>query len=167
MSSWSCANNTWPSAKLSVYTYMFWIVVPNVWPFLFQFINTRSGCILYRVGDKLHSCFNLLISLKTLVIKFPIFIFELVPLCNDFIPSINRVLMVDSFRDSHNVFNGALSYAFVKSKNNKYNSLLVVFVFVSLVLYKTFIYGQTSISNTWLFFHFHILLNVLVTAILL
>jgi len=42
MSSWSCANNTWSSAKLSEYINVFWIGIPIGWHFLFQFLNARS-----------------------------------------------------------------------------------------------------------------------------
>jgi len=99
--------------------------------FPFQFLNTRSGYILNRVGDKLQPCLNLLVTLKSFVIGFPIFVFELEPSYNDFIASINFVFIVDLSRVSHNLFNGTLSYAFVKSINNSYNSLLVAF-FVSI-----------------------------------
>ena len=94
MSSWSCANNTWSSAKLSEYTYVFWIGRPIVWHFLFQLLNTRSRYILNWVNDKQQPCLNLLVTLKPFVIRFPIFIFELDPLYNDFIYSINLVVII-------------------------------------------------------------------------
>jgi len=68
--------------------------------------------IFLRVGDKLQPCLNPLVTLKPFVIRFPIFIFELDPLYNDFIASINIVLIVDLSRVSHNLFNGTLPYAF-------------------------------------------------------
>jgi len=73
--------------------------------------------VLNRVGDKLQPCLKPLIPLKPFVIRFQIFIFELDPLYNDFIYSINLVLIVDLSRVSHNLYNGTLSYAFVKSIN--------------------------------------------------
>jgi hypothetical protein len=59
----------------------------------------------------------------------PIFIFELDPLYNDFIASINIVLIVNLSMVSHSLFYDTLSYAFVKSVNNRCNSLLVAFFF--------------------------------------
>ena len=70
------------------------------------------------VGDKLQPCLNPLVILKPFVIRFLIFIFELDPLYNNFIASTNLVLIADLSRVSHNLFNGTLSYAFVKSINN-------------------------------------------------
>ena len=68
-------------------------------------------------------------TLKPFVIRFLIFIFELDPLYNDFIASINLALIADLSWVSHNLFNGMLSYAFVKSINNRCNSLLVALFF--------------------------------------
>jgi len=89
--------------------------VPIGWHFLFQFLNTRSKYILNTVVDKLQPCLNSLVSLKPFVIRLPIFIFQLDPFYNDFIASINLLLIVDLSRISHNLFNGTLSYVFVKS----------------------------------------------------
>jgi hypothetical protein len=159
MSSWSCANNTWSSEKLSDYTYVFWIGISIGWHFLFQFLNTHSRYVLNRVGDKLQPCFTPFGTLKPFVIRFPIFIFELDPFYNDFIASINLVLRVDLSRVSHNLFNGTLSYAFVKPINNSCNSLLVTFFFFYHLCYaENVIYARTSSSKTWLFFHLHILI---------
>ena len=94
-----------------------------------------------KVGEKLQPYLNPLVTFKPFVIRFPIFIFELDPLYNDFIASINLVLTVYLSRVSHNLFNGTLSYAFVKSTNNRYNSLLVAFFFsIICVMEKTVIY---------------------------
>jgi hypothetical protein len=41
-----------------------------------------------KVGDKLQPCLNPLLILQPLVIRFPMFIFELDPLYNDFIASL-------------------------------------------------------------------------------
>jgi hypothetical protein len=83
--------------------------IPIGWHFFFQFLSTLSRYILNRVGDKLQPCLNPLVTLKPFVIRFPTFIFELDPLYNDFIASINLVLIADSSRVSHNLFNGTLS----------------------------------------------------------
>jgi hypothetical protein len=83
---------------------------------------------LNRVGNKLQPCLNPLVTLKPFIIRFPIFIFEIDPLY-DFIAYINLVLIVDLSRVSHNLFNGTLLYAFVKSINNRCNSLLVALFF--------------------------------------
>ena len=91
-----------------------------------------------RVGDKLQPCLNPLVTLKAFVIRFPIFNFDLAPLYNDFIATINLLLKADLSRVSHNLFNGVLSYAFVKSINIKCNSLLVAFFFISFVLCRKF-----------------------------
>jgi hypothetical protein len=157
MSSWSCANNTWASAELSEYTCVFWIGIPIGWNFLFQFLNTRSRYNLNWVGDKLQPCLNPLVSLKPFVIRFPTFIFELEPLYNDFIASINLVLIDDLSRIFHNLFNGTLSYAFVKSINSRCNSLLVTLFFYHLCYAKNVIYTWPSSSKTSLFFQLHIL----------
>jgi hypothetical protein len=74
---------------------VFWIGIPIGWHFLFQFLNTLSTYILNRVGDKLQPCLNPLVTLKPFVIRFPTFIFELDPLYNDFIASINLVLITN------------------------------------------------------------------------
>jgi len=103
---------------------VFWIGVLIGWHFLFQFRNTHSRYILNRAGDKLQPCLNPLVTLKPFVIRFPIFIFELDPLYNDFIASINLVLIVDLSRVSHNYFNGTLPYAFAKSIHNSVSGFL-------------------------------------------
>jgi len=79
--------------------------------FPFPVLNTRSRYILNRVRDKLQHFLNPLVTLRPFVIRFPIFIFELDPLYNDFIASTNLVVIVDLSRVSHNLFNGTLSYA--------------------------------------------------------
>jgi len=84
----------------------------------------------------LQPCLNPLVTLKPFVIGFPIFIFELDPLYN---ASINLVLIVDLSKVSHDLFNGTLLYAFVKSINNRCNSLLAAFFFsVICVMQKMF-----------------------------
>jgi len=104
---------------------------------------------LNRVGDKLQPFLNPLVTLKPFVIRFPIFIFELDPLYNDFIASINLVLIADLSRVSHNLFNGTLLYAFVKSINNRCNSLLVAFfIFYHLGYADNAIYTCPSSSKT-------------------
>jgi hypothetical protein len=62
-----------------------------------------------KVGDKLHPCLNPLVTLKSFVIRFPIFILELDPSYNAFIASINLVLIANPSTISHNLFNGILS----------------------------------------------------------
>jgi hypothetical protein len=59
-----------------------------------------------------------LVTLKPFVISFPIFILEPDLSYNAVIASINLVLIANPSRVSHNLFNGVLSYAFVKSINN-------------------------------------------------
>jgi hypothetical protein len=90
---------------------------------LLQFLNPPSRYILHKVGDKLHPCLNPLVNFKPFVIRFPVIILELDPSYNAFIASINLVLIANSSKVSHNLFNGILSYAFVKSINNKCNFL--------------------------------------------
>ena len=109
------------------------------WCFFFQFLNTRSRYTLNKVGDRVQPCLNTLVTLKPFVIRFPIFIFELDPLYNNFIASINLVLIVDLSRVSHNLFNGLLSYAFVKLINNKCKSLLVAFFFFCHLCYAKYV----------------------------
>ena len=91
---------------------------------------------------------NSLVTLKPFVIRFPIFIFELDPSYNNFIASIYLVFIVDLSTVFHNLFNDTLSYAFVKSINNRCNSLLVAFFFLSFVLCrKCYLYMTFQLEN--------------------
>jgi hypothetical protein len=107
---------------------------------LFQFLNTLSRYILNKVGDKLHLCLNPLVTLNPFVIRFPIFILELDPSYSAFIAFINLVVIANPSRVSYNFFNGILSYAFVKSINNKCNSLLVAFFFSIICVMQKILY---------------------------